>query len=142
MKKSKLVLYSLLIVLFGFGCGKDSDEDCSCPNTGMDEYYIKYDLRSTTIYLGGTLNVIIKDETGISTNYTVDTQTEWELTVGPVSRGFDSSIHVIANQDTNDRLRLYTKISVSKNNSPFAIKASDESDDPRDDVYLTYTIDY
>ena len=39
-------------------------------------------------------------------------------------------------------LKLYANIYVSKNGSPFALKATNESEQVRNFVSLSYTIDY
>jgi hypothetical protein len=60
----------------------------------------------------------------------------------PVSKGFNASMSVMAQGNTFDKLKLYTNIYVSKNGSPFSLKKSDGSDEPRDFVQISYTIDY
>ena len=139
--KAKWLLMGLvwgLIVAIGFinsGCDNGNEID-------PDEYYIKYEVNSTTIYSGGKLDVTINTETNVPMTITIDQRTLWETIVGPVDKGFIASLNVTAIGDTNNQLKLYTNIYVSKNNSPFALKKSDGSDSPRDYVQISYTIDY
>ena len=111
-------------------------------NNVTDEYYVKYEVNSTTIYFGGKLDVTLNSETNETMTITIDQRTLWETVIGPVQKGFNATLKVSATGETHDKLRLYTNIYVSKNDSPFALKKSDGSDTPRDSVDLSYTIDY
>ena len=73
---------------------------------------------------------------------TINQRNLWETIIGPVSKGFNASMRVKATGETYDKLKIYTNIYVSKNDSPFALKKSDGSDTPRDNVQINYTIDY
>jgi len=75
-------------------------------------------------------------------NLTIDQSVLWETVIGPVQKGFNATLNVNAASSTNNQLRLYTNLYVSKNGSPFALKKSDGSDTPRDNVQINYTIDY
>jgi hypothetical protein len=126
-----------LIVTFGilnFGC-----EDCDC---GTDEYYVKYDVNSSTIYSNGKLNVTYKTENNTNNTLTINQRQLWETNVGPVKKGFTATMQIDAVGTTNNQLKLYTNIYVSKNNGPFVLKKTDGSDTPRDFVEISYTIDY
>lgn len=128
-----------LIFSFGmlsFACKKQSEEENS------DEYYVQYEVYSTTIYYGGKLDATINTENNQSLTLTINQRQQWETIIGPVKKGFNASLNVEATGNTNNKLRLYTKISVSKNGSPFALKKTDGSDTPRDNVQLNYTVDY
>ncbi len=107
-----------------------------------DEYYVKYEVNSSTIYSGGKLEVTINSEANLPLVLTIDQRVLWEVIIGPVEKGFVASMNVNAIDETNDQLKLYTTIHVSKNNSPFALKKTDGSDTPRDQVNITYTINY
>ena len=107
-----------------------------------DSYYVKYEVSSSTIYIGGKLDVRFNSEANTFTNTTINQRQNWEVIVGPVSRGFNAQMHVSAPHDTHDKLKLYTNIYVSKNNGPFAIKEINGSDSPRDQVSIGYTIDF
>jgi hypothetical protein len=128
-------LIFLLIITLGIinsSCGKDCDND---------EYYVKYEVNSSTIY-GGKLDVTINSEDNTNSTFTINQCMLWETIIGPVSKGFNATLKVSAIGETHDKLKLYTNIYVSKNDSPFALKNSDGSELPRDSVEINYTIDY
>jgi hypothetical protein len=136
---SAVVLLAVIVVSLSLlsGCKKEETSD----NT-VDEYYVKYDVNSTTIYSGGKLNVNLNDENGGKKSFSIDQRALWSIVIGPVQRGFKADMAVDAINGGNNQLRLYTNIYVSKNGSPFALKATDGSDTPRDAVQISYTIDY
>ena len=133
-----IILLSLLFTIAN--CSKNCDEEND--EIVSDIYYVKYEVNSSTIYYGGKLDVRIKKEDNLHTTYVVDQRTLWEATIGPVQKGFIADLKVEAQSETYDKLKLYTNIYVSKNDSPFALKESDGSDTPRDFVHIDYTIDY
>lgn len=108
----------------------------------LDEYYVKYEVNSSTIYTGGKLDMTIRTEENENLKLVIDQRTLHETIIGPVEKGFVASMSVTAQGNTYDKLKLYTNIYVSKNESPFALKKSDGSDEPRDFVQLSYKIDY
>lgn len=126
---------SLLIALSTFSCEKDD----AIP---IDEYYVKYEVNSSTIYSGAKLDFTIRTEKNEDLTLVINQRTLHETIIGPVEKGFNASMLVSAQGNTHDKLKLYTNIYVSKNGSPFALKESDGSDKPRDFVQLSYTIDY
>lgn len=128
-----LIPFILILVLF-FSCNRDEESN--------SEYYVKYEVNSSTIYSAGTLNVIVNDVNNQNTNFTIKTKTPWEITVGPVKKGFEAGIIVSENTNNSGRLTLQTKISVSKNNSPFVIRYNDDSTTPRAKVESKYKIDF
>ena len=107
-----------------------------------DEYYVKFDVNSSTIYSGGKLEVTVTDEQNQSKTFIVNQKALWEITIGPVQKGFEASMFVQALGNTQNQLKLYSNIYVSKNTGPFAIKKTDGSDSPRDHLEISYTIDY
>jgi hypothetical protein len=137
MKLLRLKLIALLFLTVIAGCTKETD-----PSSYVaDEYYVKYKVNSSTIYSGGSLTVIFTNDKNITT-LTIPQREDWEVIVGPVSKSFEANMRVIANGNTHDKLKLYTAIEVSKNGSPFALKAINGSDIPRNEVQIIYVIDY
>lgn len=47
--------FIITIAISNFSCSKKG-------NTNNDQYYVKYEVNSSTIYYGGTLNVVLKTE--------------------------------------------------------------------------------
>ena len=107
-----------------------------------DEYYVKYEVDSTTIYINGKLTLLISTESNPNSSMSIDQRVLREIVIGPVEKDFEASLILAAQGNTFDQLRLYANIYVSKNGSPFALKKSDESDDPRDYLEMSYQIDY
>ena len=130
MKKVFLVI---LIALVSISCTEEDGVN--------DEYYVKYEVSSTAIHIGGKLNVVINSENNEDMTIVVNKRQKWEVIVGPVGKGFDTSLNV-SSVGQDNWLRLYTNIYVSKNDSPFALKMSDGSDEVRQSVGIGYSIDY
>jgi hypothetical protein len=86
------------------------------PNT--DEYYVRYTIQSSFYYFGSIsyadVNGTQRDRTG---NYN-NTSLLWEMTIGPVKKGFNSFVKYESGKADN------VKIEVSKNGNPFVQKAS------------------
>lgn len=123
------------IGIINFSCEKENAED-------SDEYYVTYEVSSSTIYHGGKLDVTINTENNQNMSLTISERITWEIIIGPVQKGFNATLKVNSQGETYNKLRLYTNIYVSKNGSPFALKKYDGSDTPRDSVQINYTIDY
>jgi hypothetical protein len=128
----------ILFMGFLFSCENGNDSN----DIDNDEYYVKYEVNSSTIYIGGKLNVTINTENNTNTTILINTRSAWETVIGPVKKGFNSKLQVSETGTNYGHLKLYTQISVSKNNGPFALKKIDGSDTPRTSVELNYTIDY
>ena len=132
------IFYGIIAILgiLNFGC--DDGNGTSVP----DEYYVKYEVNSSTIYTGGKLIVIINTEKNTPPTISINTRTQWEAIIGPVQKGFNATLDVSKEGTADSHLTLYTQISVSKSGSPFALKKIDGSDTPRNTVQINYTIDY
>ena len=109
-----------------------------------DDYYIKYQVESSTIYYGGKLNVELNNENGKSP-FIVNQRENWETTIGPVKKGFTASLKATKEgwngQTVENHLKLKLRILVSKNNGPFALKKSDEPSITRATAELQYVIE-
>lgn len=106
-----------LIMLLGFisyGCNKEDSE----------EYFVKYKINSSTVISGGELNVSINSENTENMTFIVNQNTKWEITIGPVSKGFKAEI-LGTNRTGTKELQIFTEIQVSENDSPFVTKAID-----------------
>ena len=103
-----------------------------------DEYYVKYEVISDSPSIGRTLHTTINTEDNENGTFTFGTATDWETIIGPVQKGFNATLEVSSDYE----VFVYPRIYVSKNNSPFALKKSDESNELRDYVEISYTINY
>ena len=130
---SLTLVFVITIGIIISSCNKESDND---------EYYVKYEVNSSTIYTGGKLDVLIKTENNENLSLIINKNALWETIIGPVHKGFNASMKVSSPTETYNKLKLYTNIYVSKNDSPFALKKSNGSDIPRDSVEINYTIDF
>jgi hypothetical protein len=142
MKKNTIFRFSLLAAVCGLfilqSCKKEKGADKT------DEYYIKYEVNSTTTYGGniGKLDVTLNSETNTPMAFTINQRMLSETVIGPVKKGFNATLKVNAIGNTYNLLKLYTNIYVSKNGGPFALKKIDGSDIPRENVSVSYVIDY
>jgi len=103
-----------------------------------DEYYVKYEVISDSPSIGRTLHTTINTEDNENGTFTFGSSTPWETIIGPVQKGFIATLEVSSDYE----LFVYPRIYVSKNNSPFALKKSDESNELREYVEISYKINY
>lgn len=129
-----LFLLILSISIFTTACKKEN-------STPSSEYYVKYEVSSSTIYSGGKLNLIITNEKNSQSAITIATRAPYEVTIGPVKKGFNASLSVSKEGSPDNQLKLYTQISVSKDGGPFALKAINGSDSPRNSAQVSYTVE-
>ena len=115
-------LFLGLIVTFGiinFGCQCDCEE-------ATDEYYVKYEIYGDAyLYSRVMVDITVNDENNNDVSFTFNAVIPWETIIGPVQKGFNATLKV----SVETAILLHAKIYVSKNDSPFAIKANDSSDD-------------
>jgi hypothetical protein len=134
LAKRTLFLLILSLSVFTMACKKDNS------NTTTSEYYVKYEVNSTTIYTGGKLNLSVTDEKNGQRAITINTRSAYEVTIGPVKKGFNANLSVSKEGSPDNQLKLYTQISVSKDGGPFALKVINGSDSPRNSAQVGYTI--
>ena len=103
---------------------------------------MKYEVNSSTIYNGRKLEVLFRSDNNQIIKDTINARSPWEMTIGPVNRGFNAYIQVNELVDNYGQLTLQSQISISKNSSAFALKASDNSSTPRTTVQIDYSINY
>jgi len=137
MKKYTTLLF--LIVLFG--CKKNTTDQSQENNT---TYYVKYviDGMSSIQQTNSTgLKITLTDEKNTSVDYIRSNRGSNEFIIGPVKKGFKSSI-----TGTNVccplccYIRPNVQIYVSESNGPFVLKKEDMSTQLRDNVQIDYTI--
>ena len=130
----KRILFFIFFGLMFIGCKED---------VSNDKYYVKYSVSSQTIYYGGKLDVSLNTPSGNQT-FNVNQRTDWETTIGPVSKGFISKLNVKKQGwdgiTQENHLKLSVKIEVSKNDSPFTLAKKDDSSTPRPTCEISHTI--
>ena len=124
------------IGIINFGCEKCEE----CEECDLDEYYIKYAVGVQANSYKVPIDIVIRNEHDKTTPYS-DTDS-WNITLGPVKKGFTASIWVEFGHTFLGDATLIAKIYVSKNDSPFALKEEAESADTNEPVQIDYTIDY
>lgn len=125
-----------MLIISGFillGCEKESTDE------NNDEYYVKYVVNSQTLY-SVSRTARIKSENNSIIDFTFN-NSQWEMTVGPVQKGFNSSINASYNtSQTLAQTYINVEIYVSKNNGPFALKANNNSTDVRMSASTSYIL--
>jgi outer membrane biogenesis lipoprotein LolB len=107
-------------------CSKDESNPTNVAST--DEYYVKYQIKGIGIYnYFSNFSVQTEQKSQSFSGYQYNS---WTQTYGPVKKGFVASVSVQGN--------VTAEIYVSKNNGPFALKASKSSAS----TSATYTIDF
>lgn len=110
-------------------------------NNTNDEYFIRYHFEKSS-NVGKTYNMVINYTGENGKTVQTETKSDFETTIGPVKKGFTSSIHVIDKNapSTEYNLKIKLKIFVSKNNRPFSEKAINDTSTPRSSASLVYEI--
>lgn len=132
LKLAMIFLISLVIGLIISSCSQDE--------INSDNYYIKYQVDSETIYYGN-LNVLITDENSQSLSLQIPSRSPWEVVIGPVKKGFSATVQVNEASNNYGHLSLYLQIHVGKNEEPFALKAINANDEPRTNASLSYIVE-
>ena len=133
-----------LLILMTLSCKNDCPTSINDDEQEelVDEFYVRYILDGP-VTVGSTppgeTTIRIKDNT--TQTFSLQSLGKWEVTIGPVLEGFEALLTAKATQETYNRLSIIAEIHVSKNNGPFALKAIDSSDSPRDNATISYLID-
>lgn len=119
-----------LFLLFAVALLVTACDDFNNPQQGgksqnSSDYYVKYSVSSTYPYIFSNVKYADVNGTGSMMNYQTRS---WTITIGPVKKGFRAYVE-------NERGTATDKIEVSKDGSPFAIKASGQNS-------ASYTINY
>jgi hypothetical protein len=141
-KLRTVILMGMLALISSISCSKEDK-----PETEAKIYYVKYEVSSSTPYIG-KLDVTVTAEDGnysiaegsYTRKFIIDTHSSWEAVIGPVSRGFNAHLKVSIDDYYNVSPSLYTQISVSKDSGPFVVRQIDGSDEPRRSVDISYTL--
>jgi len=137
------VKHLFILLLFGtsvlIGC--DNSASSVEIEEDLDEYYVRYEVKSSSIYHGGTLDVTVNDDQGKPASFTINSRQDWEIIFGPVETGFEATLSVAAAGDSQSNLTIKTSIHVSKNNSPFALKVHNVSHEAWKGIYIRFKIE-
>jgi len=110
-----LVLISALAVLTFSSCSK---EEIDNDETEIDNYYVKYIIQAPAPY-GRFSNWTASTPDGTYSNSGYQTSS-WNQTYGPVTKGFNSTVQIGNYQGGTPTIEIH----VSKNEQPFALKAT------------------
>ena len=135
----KKILFLMLVSSLFLACSSDNDNDYI--KEDASEYYIKYQVKSSSMYIG-TINVRYNAENNQNKSIQTSRSGTWEIVIGPVKKGFKSSLSASDPETDLYHLKLDLKISVSKDGSQFADKAVNSSVNDRSSADTNYTIDY
>lgn len=134
------LFYFLIFCAITTGCEKRNIEEGQL----NDEYYVKYQVESTTIYYEEKLNVQISNING-SLPFLINQRESWETIIGPVKKGFKASLKATKQgwdgQTVENHLKINLQIQVSKNSGPFAMKQINTSNTPRAIAETDYIIE-
>jgi len=145
-RKGYLGFWSIIITLsiFSVSCDKpivnDSNNDDADTIKVVDEYYVKYEVDSKSIYITSRYSQINSDK-----NTTYDftfSSSPWETTMGPVKKGFTARLKAGYTSASINNSSIGAKIYICKNNGPFALKKFDLSSADRTLVEISYVIDF
>jgi hypothetical protein len=136
--KNRITYFSFIAILFSIlaviSCRKED-------NNTKDEYFIRYQFEKSS-NVGKIYNMVINYTGENGNSIQTETKSDFETTIGPVKKGFISSINVIDKNasSTEYNLKIKLKIFVSKNNGPFAEKAINDKSTPRSSASLIYEV--
>lgn len=88
-------------------------------NKTPDEYYVRYTIKSPGTYYYFS-DIYYADVSGTGSAEKSHSIKSWTVTIGPVKKGFKASVR-------NEKGTGNNQIEVSKNNGPFALKASGQN---------------
>ena len=125
----KITTVFLAIFIALSSCKKEETK-----NTTKDDYYVKYLIKGNGTYIYFSDFSVNTDQGNVSlSGYQYKS---WNQTYGPVKKGFRASVSVGSPIVT-------VEIYVSKNNGPFALKASKSGDNSStSSISQSYTIDF
>ena len=125
--KKLITLFLLSIVAFG------------CKETNLDEYYVRYEVTTSTIYRNPEIiEVTINDESGNQQTYAPDKS--FDIFIGPVNKGFNALL-IATPVSTATPADIFLTISVYKNVGPFAQKATNSGTQNSGPIELSYTVE-
>ena len=126
---SKITTSILVILIALSSCKKDETN-----TTTNDDYFVKYVIKGNGTYIYFSDFSVNTDQGNVS--FSGYQYKSWNQTYGPVKNGFRASVSVKSSLVT-------VEIYVSKNNGPFALKASKSGgNSSTSNISQSYTIDF
>ena len=86
-----------------------------------EDYYIKYESKITSKYIGGATTYVVNTESGSKT--ISSSSLSWSETFGPVKKGFNARIY----GESNIYGTMTLTIHVCRGDDPFSIKATNSA---------------
>ncbi len=140
--KKKFVFFALMLLFVWVpiftSCEKEGDDN-DVTNIVTDNYYVKYEVVNGKLvdvtglaYDNTERNIVYRDVDGTKT---IKIKGVWDGTFGPFKKGDQ----VFLNVTTTGKFSSLSRISVSKNKEPFAVKADTRVTGKND---LSYVIDF
>ena len=131
MKTFIKIFILFVIIISSFVLSSCGDE----PNT----YFVKYEVQTSSIYSYSNVTIEITTENGIETK---QVKRNWDGTFGPISK--NTPIILKVTHEGDDYVLSHSKftgrISVSKDNSPFVLKAEETANGKP--LNMSYSIDF
>ena len=125
----KITKVFLAILIALSSCKKDETN-----TTTNDDYFVKYAIKGNGTYILFSDFSVNTDHGNVS--FSGYQYKSWNQTYGPVKKGFSASVSVKSSLVT-------VEIYVSKNNGPFALKASKSGgNSSTSNISQSYTIDF
>ena len=121
--KKLLLFFNVAIIMIACNDYGNNPEQTN----NNDEYYVKYTIKSPGVYYYFS-DIYYNDVHGSGSAEKSHSVSNWTITIGPVKKGFHAAVK-------NEKGTGDDQIEVSKNGSPFAIKASGRNS-------ASYTISY
>ena len=138
-----LAFASLLAITFIASCSKDESNDDVKDDVeenktteqpqNVDKYYVQYEVQTEKRVYICDKHITYKD---VDKGKEITTRQEWSGTYGPFKKGDNVYLRVSINNTLN---MMSARISVSKNQEPFTIKAETIKSNS---ISLKYTIDF
>lgn len=130
----KYILFISMSMVF-CGCGDESEDEPQLPPPNSI-YYVRYEATVTSPYpyIGNNITYSVTTPNGLRV---FESGKSFSQTFGPMEKGFNTSI--TADASTWSSAGCNVRIYVSRDNEPFALKASNSGDRK---VSVRYVINY
>ena len=108
-------LVSIVLTLNLSSCSDDNE-----PKSTSTEYYVKYELKTTSVHTYKTIDVTVYTEKGLTTT---TVPRNWEGTFGPFTQLENLKFSIRCNGDYYGLSTYNGRISICRGNQPYILKA-------------------